>query len=356
VPLPHPDRRREPLPEQQPKATQDDPHALQAIQAILDSPSYRLAERDVDFLARDDVRGPRLQLEYLKPDTVLREHGVEHTIVVFGSTRIPEPGAARRQFETLRAEQAADPINGDLKRRLGVAERMLAKSHYYEVARQFGRLVGQASLDGTPIMVMTGGGPGMMEAANRGACDVGAKSVGLNINLPHEQFPNPYITPGLCFRFHYFALRKLHFLLRVKALVAFPGGYGTIDDYLLLTHAHLDHCGRVPLLAKQGFKGEVIATAATRELARLVMLDAAHLQEEDAGNRERARRRQGAEETRKPLYSFLTRSAASIGSAAAPCTAGRSSLRQGSVRPSSMPGTFSAQQALSSKSMSPPAG
>jgi len=230
VPPPHPDRRREPLPEQQPKATQDDPHALQAIRAILDSPSYRLAECDVDFLARDDVRGPRLQLEYLKPDTVLREHGVEHTIVVFGSTRIPEPGAARRQVETLRAEQAADPMNGDLKRRLGVAERMLAKSHYYEVAREFGRLVGQASLDGTPIMVMTGGGPGMMEAANRGACDVGAKSVGLNINLPHEQFPNPYITPGLCFRFHYFALRKLHFLLRAKALVAFPGGYGTIDE------------------------------------------------------------------------------------------------------------------------------
>ena len=230
VPPPHPDRRREPLPEQQPKATQDDPHALQAIRAILDSPSYRLAEGDVDFLARDDVRGPRLQLEYLKPDTVLREHGVEHTIVVFGSTRIPEPGAARRQVETLRAEQAADPMNGDLKRRLGVAERMLAKSHYYEVAREFGRLVGRASLDGTPIMVMTGGGPGMMEAANRGACDVGAKSVGLNINLPHEQFPNPYITPGLCFRFHYFALRKLHFLLRAKALVAFPGGYGTIDE------------------------------------------------------------------------------------------------------------------------------
>jgi predicted Rossmann-fold nucleotide-binding protein len=218
VPPPHPDRRREPLPEQQPKATQDDPHALQAIRTILDSPSYRLAERDVDFLARDDVRGPRLQLEYLKPDTVLREHGVEHTIVVFGSTRIPEPGAARRQVETLRTEQAADPMNGDLKRRLGLAERMLVKSHYYEVAREFGRLVGQASLDGTPIMVMTGGGPGMMEAANRGACDVGAKSVGLNINLPHEQFPNPYITPGLCFRFHYFALRKLHFLLRAPGL------------------------------------------------------------------------------------------------------------------------------------------
>ena len=118
-PAPHPDRRREPLPEQQPKATQEDPHALQAIRAILDSPSYRLAERDVDFLARDDVHGPRLQLEYLKPDTVLREHGVDHTIVVFGSTRIPEPGAAQRRVETLRAEQAVDPMKRRSQAKVG---------------------------------------------------------------------------------------------------------------------------------------------------------------------------------------------------------------------------------------------
>jgi uncharacterized protein (TIGR00730 family) len=119
-----------------------------------------------------------------------------------------------------------------LLRRLAIAQRILAKSHYYEVARDFARLVSNAGAeqDGSRMVVMTGGGPGMMEAANRGASDVGAKTIGLNINLPHEQYPNPYITPDLCFRFHYFALRKLHFLLRTRALVAFPGGYGTFDE------------------------------------------------------------------------------------------------------------------------------
>jgi uncharacterized protein (TIGR00730 family) len=248
-PPPHPQRRREPLPEQRPKPVAEDPAALQSIQAILDSPSYRLAERDVDFLARDDVRGPRLQLEYLKPDIILREQGVDHTVVVFGSTRIPEPAAARRNLEELRAEQVADPESLDLKRRVAVAERMLAKSHYYEVAREFGRLVGQASRAGNRVVVMTGGGPGMMEAANRGACDVGAKSVGLNVNLPHEQYPNPYITPDLCFRFHYFALRKLHFLLRAKALVAFPGGFGTIDElFEVLTLSQTRKIAPIPVV------------------------------------------------------------------------------------------------------------
>ena len=115
--------------------------------------------------------------------------------------------------------------------RLATAERILAKSHYYDVAREFGRLVGKVANAGRPrVVVMTGGGPGLMEAANRGAFDVGARSIGLNIELPHEQYPNPYVTPDLCFRFHYFALRKLHFLLRAKALVSFPGGYGTLDE------------------------------------------------------------------------------------------------------------------------------
>jgi uncharacterized protein (TIGR00730 family) len=134
--------------------------------------------------------------------------------------------------DALRASLAADPGNKELGRRLAIAERIHAKCQYYEVAREFGRLVGSAN-DGArkhPPVIMTGGGPGMMEAANRGAFDVGAKSIGLNISLPHEQYPNPYVTPELCFSFHYFALRKLHFLLRAKALVAFPGGYGTLDE------------------------------------------------------------------------------------------------------------------------------
>lgn len=233
VPLPaHPHQRREPLPWQRPKPVEEDPGASKAVAAIRNSASYRLAEQDVDFIARADIRGSRLQIEYLKPDVILAEHKVDHTIVVFGSTRIPEPAAAQRKVEVLRAAVAAEPDRVELPLRLATAERILAKSRYYEVAREFGRLVGNVGRDGRQpqVVITTGGGPGLMEAANRGAGDVAAKSVGLNIDLPHEQYPNPYVTPDLCFRFHYFALRKLHLLLRARALVAFPGGYGTLDE------------------------------------------------------------------------------------------------------------------------------
>jgi len=229
---PHPRERREPLPWQVPKAAEEDPEALRRVQAILNSSSYRLAEEDVDFLARNDLRGVRLLIEYLKPELLIAEHGIRHTIVVFGGTRICEGAAARRKVEMLRRALAADTGNKNLERRLAIAERILAKSHYYEIAREFGRLVGEAN-SGHPAphtVIMTGGGPGIMEAANRGTFDVGAKSVGLNISLPHEQYPNPYVTADLCFSFHYFALRKLHLLLRARALVAFPGGYGTFDE------------------------------------------------------------------------------------------------------------------------------
>jgi uncharacterized protein (TIGR00730 family) len=228
----HPQQRKEPLPWHRPKPGEEDPDAPQRIQAILDSPSYRQADQDVGFLNLDETRGVRLQIDYLKPEMLLEQHGIQHTIVVFGSTRIREPIAARNKVAALRAELDADPNSTDLQRRLSIAQRILAKSHYYDVARDFGRLVGKAGArsDGSQLVVMTGGGPGMMEAANRGAFDVGAKSIGLNIKLPHEQYPNPYMTPDLSFRFHYFALRKLHFLLRTRALVAFPGGYGTFDE------------------------------------------------------------------------------------------------------------------------------
>jgi uncharacterized protein (TIGR00730 family) len=230
---PHPDRRKQPLPGHRPKPPEEDPEAPERVRAILASPGYRLAEKDQDFLARDEVRGLRLQIEYLKAELLLREHGIRDTVVVYGSTRIPEPAVARNNAEALRAALQANPGDREIARKLGVAERTVAKSHYYDVARAFGRLVGANSAhDGTRsnLVIMTGGGPGIMEAANRGAFDAGAKSIGLNISLPHEQYPNPYITPELCLRFHYFALRKLHLLLRAKALVAFPGGYGTFDE------------------------------------------------------------------------------------------------------------------------------
>lgn len=229
---PHPEHRREPLPESRPKAGEEDPGAPAHIQALLNAPSYRRADQDVAFLERDEARGLRLNLEYMKPDLLLREQAVRHTIVVFGSTRFSEPVAAQHRVQQLEAELREDPQDIELQRRLCVARRVLDNSRYYSVAREFGRLVaesGNGPLD-CDLVIMTGGGPGIMEAASRGAFEQGAKTVGLNIDLPHEQFPNPYISPELCFRFRYFALRKMHFMQRARALVAFPGGFGTLDE------------------------------------------------------------------------------------------------------------------------------
>lgn len=227
-----PDVRKQPLPWHSPKPSGEDPECPHKLQAILDSPSYKPAIEDIDFLNGDDARGIRLQLDYIKPDRLLKKHGVQHTIVVFGSTRIVEPLAAKNKVEHLRQALAIEPENSTLQQQLFVAERILAKSNYYEVARDFSRLVADAGggPDDSSLVVMTGGGPGIMEAANRGAHDMQGKTVGLNITLPHEQYPNPYVTPELCFQFHYFSLRKMHFILRARALVAFPGGYGTFDE------------------------------------------------------------------------------------------------------------------------------
>jgi uncharacterized protein (TIGR00730 family) len=224
--------RRELLPWQRPKSPSEDEDAPAKVERILRSESYRRADEDVDFLNSDETRGVRLQIDYLKPEVLLERHGIEHTIVVFGGTRVVERVAAQEQVECRRRALRECPGDQDLAARLARAERILEKSRYYEVAREFGRLVGESGKGpgDCRVVVTTGGGPGAMEAANRGAHDVGAKSIGLNIDLPHEQYPNPYVTPDLCFRFHYFALRKLHFLLRAKALVAFPGGLGTLDE------------------------------------------------------------------------------------------------------------------------------
>ncbi len=229
---PHPIRRQEPLPWEHPKSDSEDPDAWGRIETILRNPSYRMAIEDPQFLGQSDARGPRLELDYLKPESILEEHDIDSTIVVFGSTRIPEPTAAASKVELLRARVAQEPDDADLLRRLRISERILEKSRHYTVARDLGRLAGAAGKSDPVrhLVVMTGGGPGIMEAANRGAFDADARTIGLNISLPREQYPNPYVTPDLCFRMHYFAIRKLHLLLRAKALIAFPGGFGTLDE------------------------------------------------------------------------------------------------------------------------------
>jgi hypothetical protein len=193
------------------------------------SPSYRLAYTDEDFLLRDELRPVRLQLELLKPELLQQEYGISSTIVVFGSARIPDQETAVARLNRVKAQAAAAPSNSLLARKVEIANRILKNVRYYDEARKLGRLITEDSKQ-CELVVITGGGPGIMEAANRGAADVEGKSIGLNIVLPFEQQPNAYITPELCFQFHYFAIRKMHFLKRARALVACPGGFGTLDE------------------------------------------------------------------------------------------------------------------------------
>ena len=196
------------------------------------SPSYQLAYADKAFLSRDELRGVRLQLELLKPELTQRDLGISSTVVIFGSTRIPEPGVAESRLAAAEAAVERAPDDAGCVRELAVARRIAEKARYYEEARRLGQLITQVSQHNghRDLVVVTGGGPGIMEAANRGAQDVGGKSIGLSIALPREEWPNAYVTPELSFQFHYFAVRKMHFLLRAKALVVFPGGYGTLDE------------------------------------------------------------------------------------------------------------------------------
>jgi len=214
-------------------------------------PNYLLAEDDVAFLKRPELRPVRLQLELLKPEILLEQNSISSTLVVFGGTQIVERTEAERRLAEAKTNLAADPTSHVQQRAVARAERVLAKSHFYDEAREFARLVSCAcQVKGRcDFAIVTGGGPGIMEAANRGAHDVGAKSIGLNITLPEEQLPNAYITPDLCFRFHYFAIRKMHFLLRAKGLVIFPGGFGTLDAlFEVLTLRQVNRMQPIPII------------------------------------------------------------------------------------------------------------
>ena len=214
------------------KELKENSETLEQIKVIMGDPSFVVAEDDKDFLCSDEARGVRLQLDYLKAEVKMQKQGIDHTIVVFGSARIVEFDSAMKELKRIEEKLEKSPHSKELLTALKRAESMVRKSLYYDEARKFGQLVGKSgkSPEDCHVTLMTGGGPGIMEAANRGALDVGAKSIGLNIELPHEQFPNPYITPELCFQFRYFAIRKLHFMQRAKALVIFPGGFGTLDE------------------------------------------------------------------------------------------------------------------------------
>ena len=232
-----------------PSAQEDARHAgLKAETDYLKSTSYRLAFQDPDFLLKDELRPVRLQLELLKPELALQEKGIETAVVVFGSARVLDPEAAAARLEAARAELRRDEGNRELQVNFKKAERAAAASRYYQEARKLGNLIGRHS-DNHHMVVMTGGGPGIMEAANRGAHESGGLTIGMNIVLPHEQYPNPYITPELNFQFHYFAIRKMHLLMRAKCLVAFPGGFGTLDElFETLTLIQTGKIRRIPVL------------------------------------------------------------------------------------------------------------
>jgi uncharacterized protein (TIGR00730 family) len=231
-----------------PTAAEDLQHACQSETT---SNSYRLAYSDDQFLLRDDLRAVRLQLEWLKPDLIQEEQGIESTVVIFGGARFIEREKALAALNLAKDALAQSPKDPQVLHAYSKAEKLVKNSRYYEDAQALSKKITDKSLEngGNEYVIVTGGGPGVMEAANRGAYDVGGKSIGLNIVLPFEQRPNQYITPELSFQFHYFALRKMHFLKRAVALIAYPGGFGTLDElFETLTLVQTKKIKRLPII------------------------------------------------------------------------------------------------------------
>lgn len=229
---PHPVTRQQPLPGDVPRTAEVNPEETALQRAIMADSSYRVPDRDVGFIHGPNTVAVRLQLDYLKAELALREANIRHAVVVFGSTRLREPAVALKELQKAEQRLQSEPESATALAALKQAQQKMELSRFYEVGRELGRRVSEASRKQGEdcLVVMTGGGPGAMESANRGAAEAGGRTVGLNITLPHEQYPNPFVTPGLCFQFHYFAMRKLHFLHRAVALVALPGGFGTLDE------------------------------------------------------------------------------------------------------------------------------
>ncbi|MFK5880618.1 MAG: TIGR00730 family Rossman fold protein [Sulfurospirillum sp.] len=233
----------------------EDEHQQKLVTGLLSSQSYKIAEEDEMFLESYEARAIRLELDYLKAELALNSFGIKHTVVVFGSARIREEKVAKEILKSFKGKLKQNQNSEHLQQKVARAQKILEKSKYYDDAREFGKIVALEGkdLDNCPVVIATGGGPGIMEAANRGASDEGANSVGFNINLPKEQFPNPYITPELCFQFHYFAIRKLHFINRAKALVVYPGGFGTLDElFETMTLIQTKKTEKIPIVLISG--------------------------------------------------------------------------------------------------------